>query len=1392
MASIDSRYVEKLQDFTKALEGIVELLKEDIQKNNVDNVNRLLSNMNDDLKGVVKNMEIVLKTTKNIESQNDKILQEVQAARKAKETGMFGEISDVDNKRKILDAVKVIVLIAAGVLAIGLAFKMISPVNFLSIIAIGLSIVFIAGAFVLVSAATDNMNTGDILKTSGLLVIMAMSLAVSSWILALASTMTLAKSVSIIFIATTLGTSLVLMSLFIQKAKLEQKDYSKMLLLPIVLPLISLGLAISSAILSSIIPLTLPQAMTAVFVAGAMGLSLYLIAQSLDKTKIEKKHIGQFLLLPLIIPALALSLVGASLLLSLIQPISFNQMISAIFTAATIGVLVYLMKPMIEKLQDINLQQVGLASLLILSLSAGLVGASYILSYMKLMGVKESLLLIMNSFAIGLSILFLLPSIYLLKSIETRQMLTAAGNIVILAGSIMASSWLLSAGSYDNVPDWQWAIGAGLSFIAFAGTIWLFDKMNLNGKKVLEGGLILLGISAVIMATSWILGVGNYENYPNLNWSIGVGLSLVAFGTGMMILGFIINSSGGVGAGALLSGSLATLGVATTIMLTSWILSIGNYDTYPDFEWSSGVGLSLIAFGTGMMILGGLIIATGGLAAGALMIGVLASIIVAGSIAASSWIISMGNYDTYPDIDWSSGVGLSLLAFSVPMLILGFMGPLALLAIGIGSLSMILLSGSIVSISKILSGGDYKSGPDINWATSTGSLLLSVGLSSVIFAGLLPFILLGGFSMKKIANTIVEISDILSKGDYKGGPSEEWSKGVGLSIKSFAEGISLLNSTGGILGRIFGTDQTEQIKKIAKAMVDASLILQEGKWESYPPSEWSNGVGNSVLSFAKAISVLDDADIDDGDEFIEIVRLISRGLIESAKILNTFNWSEIKNYPTEEWANGVGLAINAFAEPLSNMAEFDITGRDITRGIKKLSYGLIEAAEIINKYNWSSLNNNYPNIEWVNGVGKSLELFVKNLIDIENNGIGRSDLRILSLTIGAIIKTAKSFDKIDDNIWKKGPNSVWADNIGKSLETFVKYLIEIEKGDIKKGEIKNLNSVVDSIIKTVKSFSKIDDESWKKGPTKTWADNMGKALETFVKYLIEIEKNDISRNELKTLNKTVDSMIKIAIKFDFIQKLFPDIWESYPSGDWSSNIEKSISSFVNMSKLLKDVDDMNLIEKASNSMISFMLKLQKVLNNKEIYSNGGLFDTFSESMKRLSEGFSNTKAMSDGLNALGDVLLKISSIGTTTGDSIRNLTKSIIEMSNSLKTVDMGSMDKLSKFSNGILVLSLIDEKKFEDALRVLDKNRKDIISILSDNNTVYSKTPVGGETTIEDTMKREDENNSREKFYSDLLLHVSRLDSNVGKILEKQLSPEIKQEETQPVISKPVKTTDK
>ena len=60
MPTVDQRYIDRLDDFTKALGGIVDLLKEDVSRKNVDNVNKLLSNMNDDMASVVKNIEIKL------------------------------------------------------------------------------------------------------------------------------------------------------------------------------------------------------------------------------------------------------------------------------------------------------------------------------------------------------------------------------------------------------------------------------------------------------------------------------------------------------------------------------------------------------------------------------------------------------------------------------------------------------------------------------------------------------------------------------------------------------------------------------------------------------------------------------------------------------------------------------------------------------------------------------------------------------------------------------------------------------------------------------------------------------------------------------------------------------------------------------------------------------------------------------------------------------------------------------------------------------------------------------------------------------------------------------------------------------------------------------------
>ena len=132
-------------------------------------------------------------------------------------------------------------------------------------------------------------------------------------------------------------------------------------------------------------------------------------------------------------------------------------------------------------------------------------------------------------------------------------------------------------------------------------------------------------------------------------------------------------------------GGLATLIVAGTIMISSHILALGNYDEYPSTDWAAGVGLSMLSFGLSTLAFGLAILATGGIGLVAIAAGGLATLIVAGSIMASSHILAGGDYGSYPPIDWAAGVGLSMLSFGLPILALG---TAILLSAGLGLLAI--------------------------------------------------------------------------------------------------------------------------------------------------------------------------------------------------------------------------------------------------------------------------------------------------------------------------------------------------------------------------------------------------------------------------------------------------------------------------------------------------------------------------------------------------------------------------------------------------------------------------------------------------------------------------------------------------------------------------------
>jgi hypothetical protein len=140
----------------------------------------------------------------------------------------------------------------------------------------------------------------------------------------------------------------------------------------------------------------------------------------------------------------------------------------------------------------------------------------------------------------------------------------------------------------------------------------------------------------------------------------------------------------------ILNGLLAVVGIATAISISSWIIAAGNYEKYPSFELVAGIGASILVFA--------------GIAAG---IGYLSEFVDVGlptvflitmAISASSLVLAIGSYDTYPTWDWLLGVGTSITTFGLIAAGVGYLFEF----IDLGLPTVFLISATIAASSIIL------------------------------------------------------------------------------------------------------------------------------------------------------------------------------------------------------------------------------------------------------------------------------------------------------------------------------------------------------------------------------------------------------------------------------------------------------------------------------------------------------------------------------------------------------------------------------------------------------------------------------------------------------------------------------------------------------------------
>ena len=979
---MDQKLLNALSNLSDGLEAIAEALKaksgdkspttDALQAgsftNSIKEINVGVKQLMADSKKILKNQETIIQLSKK--SAGDKKSDfETAGGNKAQESN-------------IKKGVGTILLIAVGVLAIGMAFKMVGSVDILSVIGLSIGIVLVAKAFEKVAALKMGLKESALASAS--LVFMAIGITVSSWVLSNIVTIAPVKALTAILIAG----MFVVLSFGIKKLiGAFGSDIGKItkavVFLPMILPAIALGIAISSWALSKVMPVAPEKAITAILIGGMFAV----IAFGL------KKLLGAFggnsilgmgvaiLFLPTVMGAVAEGIVRASSFLKGTEEVGWTQAWSAIMIAAIFTVVSFGLNKLITAVAGIkNPLAILLVPLILPAMAYAIQLSSDPLS--KVTPIK------MEQFwsALGISIIFVAFA-FALKLMASAIDKIDLGSVILLPLIFVAFStaiWLSSkilAKATVMEDDFlmkllKTSVVMGVAFATMGGVSYLLGKIGFT--NIMKGVLAIPVLAVAIAASSQILSFGNYKEggYPSLGWSLGVAASLAAFGVGAALLGPLV-----FGPQALIfaAGLAAVLGVAATIVAASHILAKGNYAKYPSLGWSTSVALSLGAFTTGMVLLGGMIVASLGIGAAALSAGSEAVLVVAQTIVDASFILAKGKWTKGPTVAWASGVAIALGAFSpVYKMLMNNAPGLFTKGGGVGpaefSKAIVTVTRGIITAAKEFASPNnkniWKNGPTKAWATGVG---IALGAFAPVYgmlmnnASLKAFSGKGGIGPEAFSKAILTVTKGIitaakefakNTAPFKEGmyPSVKWGQGVGAALMAFAPVFKALSEDTGIFNSsdkvISG--MVNGILRIAGAIVGVAKKFSDPKlsWTSYPSKNWSEMVKGSVIRYLAVAKEIDEMGVDNWS--LSVLQSTVEKMVRVAKIISTnsglFNARINPNFMKSISSNlfyymAVAEKLNAKKGGIGSMLRGAFAGDPITR----MANGMLQLAKAYDK-----------------------------------------------------------------------------------------------------------------------------------------------------------------------------------------------------------------------------------------------------------------------------------------------------------------------------------------------------------------------------------------------------------------------------------------------------------
>ena len=1320
---MDKKLLDSLNNLSVALESIADILNKK-QTKSATGAALESGDFSKDIKQISVGIKSIKADTEKILKSQNAILELSKKKSSEKKTPMEETGGDKKKESNLKKGVGTIILIAVAVLAIGMAFKLVGKIDFLSVIGLGLAIVIIAVAFEKI--ARLNMTLKQAAIASVAMVMMSIAVMMSSWALGMIRPIGFAQAVTGILIAglfTVLSFGLPKIVKAIDKIKNPIKTGIYLIL---ILPAIALGIALSSHVLSLIKPIGFTQAITGILIAAmfsvvAMGVGK--IIKALDKIK---NPVKTAFLLVLILPAIALAITASSYVLQLVKPIGFAQAITAILIAALFVVLSFGIQRIAKALGQMEWKDVAKMPVFFTLIAAAIAASAFIFSKAAPYFAEITFMMMLKVLILG----------------------AAMGIVLVIVAFAMRMMGKLEWGDVIKVP-----VLFTLLALAIAATAFIIFK-----------------------ASGYINGISFMTMFKLLVFSVCMAIAVVVTAIAMKI----VNLLGGVM--DYIKGGIAVIIIAATIMVASKILKYGDYNKYPDWKWSLGVGMSLVAFGLAAVVLG--TIAMSGFGALAILAGCGMILAVAATVMATSHILNKGKYDKFPPVLWALGATAVMLPFGIAAVALGLISITGIGAIAIvaGLVAILLIAKTIVKTSEILSGGKYTGGPPVWWSLSTGLVMTGFGLAVLTLGSFIVGTLgLGYLALKAgsaavsiIAQSIVDASIILQNGKYVGGPTKAWAEGIAISLGAFSPVYSMMMANGVL--KLFGgggvspADFAAAIVTVSNGIITAAGIFADpkntGTWVGGPSKAWAEGVGTAIGAFAPVFKVLQDSApglFSSGGPSVEdmskAIMTISRGIVDAAKFFSNPEISKLfnteGNYPSKKWGEGVGAALNAFAPVFKALSEdgskWFSSGDDsvidgMVKAISHISRALVNSARAffgIKPEAWGA----YPTTAWAKGVGASVEAFVGVVEKVKD--LSLADSLKVSIVIGQIAGAARLLFSSKQYFGFK-LDSAWVKSLSSNVTPFATLAKELdkllgydEKLSIKSGgflgfgqttttttvrKMKDV-SIINRIISQMSDSAKLLWSNKKFFEFKLdaiWVKNLSISVLGYAKLVSQIDKllgpevkKTVSSGAFSVTTTTVKQMKDVSIVNKVLSQMVDSARLLFNNKQNFSFIlpQMWVSALgISVRKFVKIVDSLN--PKYNYKFNPVALEVEMMASTAGILYKNRKFFSFNidpNYMKSVASNVTDYALLAKSLSlnsdksSVMDEILGLDPISRAASGMVKiasaydKLASAIKGFSGALNSLDGGKVNMFRSLTGNLALLSAMDSNMFSNMLKVLE-----------------------------------------------------------------------------------------